>query len=1077
MDQLLPTLLHPPEIVLDGSPTAADIAIVSVFMGNPAHDVMEACGYSFSEFPKHALAEKGFHLAAKNGHTALLLIGYAGDAYTANEYSYMLTAALSAYRAELAGKRVWVTLPNMSKGELDLMTSYHLTTTALNNLWLKGFPVFDVLLSLPSTDQGKHLKNLLDNSGEMEESEAPASAENGTEHPLPGYHYYLGGGFWGGENKVPEFLENSVWQNGYDDKYQDLVKQVPAGSIFLLKSTYAGSGISYLRIKAVGQVRHNPGNGTDLEMEWLTGEFSVDVPHLGWYRDAIHPVKGEDVRIIFERLEAEHIFPEFSPAPLPPEIPKVIQNQLKQVNLVNDASQTEKDLLGFENDIRAFASLIALKELQPPLAIALFGRWGSGKSFFMHNLQKRIEQLCKHQGFPELVPANTPPPANDAQPFCQGVAHITFNAWSYMDANLWASLAATIFEKLDEYIKAYGKSEEMKREIRKQLSEQLTIINEKKEALVEQRKKLEAANEELRSQLKKLEEKRKQQASLLTATPLEEIKRKVEEKIPLEQTVKTALGNYGIRPEMLKGLSPDELYTEATSWVRFVRNTRQMTPGKIIVLLVCIILLAGILTDPGGLITTFVPWLKSSLTTVISLSAPVLFAMAQAWRKLQKIYEPLREYKNRFNAEFEKLRSEYETSRQELFTQLQSNTEQMKANNLQIASLEQQIQSLQPDNDDYVTRKAFEDFIGRKSADTEYKSSLSIVSTIRKDFEVLSNLLADMNGPNASKDSEQGTFGGRLDQPLNRIVLYIDDLDRCPEERVIEVLEAVNLLMAYRLFVVVVGVDPRWVKNSLVKKFTLQFTGIHQSDRLKEFGVQPIRVTDYLEKIFQIPFHLSEAQPNGVAELLDHLFDGQVEIAKPVDADNDSTGVKTRRSVLSFSKDKEEESIPTVANEASTTYLSTKPLVHFRPEDLKISSQELQDLKDLAWLIGNNPRAIKRYANIYRVVRAHENLNYSEETRRGDFLAVMFILGLSIGQYRDAASAFYTACRQQAAQPLPELMASLPEELALFRNAVSAMNLPEHLKQLKGEDYLRYIPFVKRFSFESAYEKASASSE
>ncbi len=44
---------------------------------------------------------------------------------------------------------------------------------------------------------------------------------------------------------------------------------------------------------------------------------------------------------------------------------------------------------------------------------------------------------------------------------------------------------------------------------------------------------------------------------------------------------------------------------------------------------------------------------------------------------------------------------------------------------------------------------------------------------------------------------------------LNRIVLYIDDLDRCPPKRVVEVLQAVHLLLAFELFVVVVGVDAR----------------------------------------------------------------------------------------------------------------------------------------------------------------------------------------------------------------------------------------------------------------------------
>jgi hypothetical protein len=42
---------------------------------------------------------------------------------------------------------------------------------------------------------------------------------------------------------------------------------------------------------------------------------------------------------------------------------------------------------------------------------------------------------------------------------------------------------------------------------------------------------------------------------------------------------------------------------------------------------------------------------------------------------------------------------------------------------------------------------------------------------------------------------------------VRRVILYIDDLDRCPSDVVIKVLEAVHLLVALPLFVVVVAVD------------------------------------------------------------------------------------------------------------------------------------------------------------------------------------------------------------------------------------------------------------------------------
>ncbi len=51
-------------------------------------------------------------------------------------------------------------------------------------------------------------------------------------------------------------------------------------------------------------------------------------------------------------------------------------------NIFSDASNPAlKDHLDFESDYIALASVIAYRKFQPPLAVGLFGNWGSGKSF------------------------------------------------------------------------------------------------------------------------------------------------------------------------------------------------------------------------------------------------------------------------------------------------------------------------------------------------------------------------------------------------------------------------------------------------------------------------------------------------------------------------------------------------------------------------------------------------------------------------------------------------------------------------------------------------------------------------
>ncbi|MFZ4748052.1 MAG: P-loop NTPase fold protein [Sphingomonas sp.] len=58
-------------------------------------------------------------------------------------------------------------------------------------------------------------------------------------------------------------------------------------------------------------------------------------------------------------------------------------------------SLTEKprDFVGVGAEVLAFARLAASREIEPPLAVGVFGDWGSGKSFFMNGVRRKIEEL------------------------------------------------------------------------------------------------------------------------------------------------------------------------------------------------------------------------------------------------------------------------------------------------------------------------------------------------------------------------------------------------------------------------------------------------------------------------------------------------------------------------------------------------------------------------------------------------------------------------------------------------------------------------------------------------------------
>jgi hypothetical protein len=93
-----------------------------------------------------------------------------------------------------------------------------------------------------------------------------------------------------------------------------------------------------------------------------------------------------------------------------------------------------EDLLDADRDAFALAALIASCELRPPLAIGLFGDWGSGKTFVLDRIGAELDRLTG-PGSPEGYLKNVP--------------MIPFNAWHYAETNLWASLVDQVIRKIE----------------------------------------------------------------------------------------------------------------------------------------------------------------------------------------------------------------------------------------------------------------------------------------------------------------------------------------------------------------------------------------------------------------------------------------------------------------------------------------------------------------------------------------------------------------------------------------------------------------------------------------------------
>ncbi len=97
-----------------------------------------------------------------------------------------------------------------------------------------------------------------------------------------------------------------------------------------------------------------------------------------------------------------------------------------------------------------------------------------------------------------------------------------------------------------------------------------------------------------------------------------------------------------------------------------------------------------------------------------------------------------------------------------------------------------------------------------------------------------------------------------------RLVVFIDDLDRCLPEQAVSVLEAIKAFLHIEGCVFVLGIDREIIERGIrvrYKEFALAGAAAP--------GPFPVAERDYLEKIVQVPFRLPPLAPQTVRRFLD----------------------------------------------------------------------------------------------------------------------------------------------------------------------------------------------------------------
>jgi hypothetical protein len=510
----------------------------------------------------------------------------------------------------------------------------------------------------------------------------------------------------------------------------------------------------------------------------------------------------------------------------------------------NDSANQRTDLIGVNREIEVFARLLAQKDLSPPLAIALFGNWGSGKSFFMHNLEANIKQLS-------ALDIKKP----DGTPFyCKEIVHISFNAWSYLDANLWAGLVTSIFEKLSEYLTESTKSGVARMKVLETLRERLKSFQSLKQSEEEKNVEYEILKRGYEFEQENLEKSIKSNFSKNIIQIINGEKQL--------NDIYSGISKDRYLSELTEQLKFDELQQEAQLFKSFWRNLKKSRS-----------LIKYVLPAVIGVAIAIAIW-GASQYFKLSLGAliPFIGSLGFDWGKLLYRYNQVKKFVIKFNNIVEQ-NVDLEEKVDEHKELVKNADDQIKEAQDQITQLDKKIRDYEKYMETEINQETIKDFIQKRAQHSDYKGKLGIVSIIRRDFETLSELFSESNKQDNNSrvsEEEKKLLRGQFKQgrSLERIILYIDDLDRCSDDKVLEVLQAVHLLMAFPLFIVVVGVDKRCVTNALYNREVSKYFQLEEYSKIKKRektnGIHIIHPDEYLEKIFQIPFQLQKPEQESI---------------------------------------------------------------------------------------------------------------------------------------------------------------------------------------------------------------------
>ena len=289
-----------------------------------------------------------------------------------------------------------------------------------------------------------------------------------------------------------------------------------------------------------------------------------------------------------------------------------------------------------------------------------------------------------------------------------------------------------------------------------------------------------------------------------------------------------------------------------SGWLNWQRNLQWMRSNWLLLLLFAIFFLIPV----GFGVDLYVNIEEQGsrlIAKVAALVAPILPSITILQNLIgsgQKWFEETHLALNEYKVSVEKRNKELETAYERVMQQSLESNPRLRQLTQEVQALEQDYEAQQqavPINQ-YSTLSAF---VRDRLDSGTYAQRLGPMQQVKQDLADLSNKLLPPSQYDQRFQTKIDFLKSVFPRGPARVAVYIDDLDRCPPDRVVQVLEAVQLLIKTPLFIAVLAVDERYITRAL-EKF---YSGI-----LLRNGSPS--GTDYLEKIIQLPYRVRPIMAN-----------------------------------------------------------------------------------------------------------------------------------------------------------------------------------------------------------------------